>query len=717
MKLRTRSPNRISLLLVLVILSLSLIWMAFSTYAVPPLIKSAYRGESLPIFNRMISGQASHRVAEYLSDWDRFRWRVLLDFSLVSLLAVLVIRPEPQRFLSGLMAAGRSRYMASPYFRYLCTALAILAFYFLYLSRGAISDIVVRHFLEVWALVLVCAASLGFLCPCDWRTQRLDSSPESDARPARYSWKLKNRDIVCLVLFAVFLILWICLQLWKEDFAFHDDYQLTDFSLRGKSFPAPVWPSIGRLFPLHLQELNLLKHLAHSPDVFHTFVVLQLLAWALLTAASLSEFTVPFRVLALFLIMSTLGFVISFSDLIYPERNVLFWLAVFILCRRRYFPSASPVFLAGTLISVQFALYYKEPVWLLFAGFAGTKLACEWNVRSRERPVRNFIKDNLADIGTMVLALLFPALFVLVMFGQPRLAYVEDVRSTLPSTILKYVKVDLLCFIFLTVVAVRFLRALLARSKLDSFWDPLATGGALYALAIVGLRIPRGYLMAPVDAIAILFLLQRAHTWFPERKALRTLIVAALCFVTVVQNMAYASVYFTTRKNVIAGNVELAEFLKGYIQGRSNGSVGLFFPYSDGYRLMELSSFLEYKGLPMANEAPDGQGNGASLVMKSPLSFPENRCVGFKPESCVHAQVPHSGDLVVELPEDHMPHSQVARNDLEQVLFSYEPFLVSQRSFPFFDHLISFLDRKHLPKRWLQVHVYKSGAPVQTGQK
>ncbi len=89
-------------------MSLGLIWMVFSTYAVPPLINSAYRGESLPIFNRMISGQASHPLAEYLSDWDRLRWRVLVDFSLVGFLVVLVMRPEFRRALWGCATQHRT---------------------------------------------------------------------------------------------------------------------------------------------------------------------------------------------------------------------------------------------------------------------------------------------------------------------------------------------------------------------------------------------------------------------------------------------------------------------------------------------------------------------------------------------------------------------------------------------------------------------------------
>ena len=97
MKLRTKNPNYISLVLILTIVCLGLMWIVISTYAIPPLIKSAYHGESLPVFNKMVSGQRSHLLGEYLSDWEKLRWRMLVGFSVFGLLAVVLIRPEFQR--------------------------------------------------------------------------------------------------------------------------------------------------------------------------------------------------------------------------------------------------------------------------------------------------------------------------------------------------------------------------------------------------------------------------------------------------------------------------------------------------------------------------------------------------------------------------------------------------------------------------------------------
>jgi GT2 family glycosyltransferase len=94
--LRIRSPRRITLTLVVAIALLGLAWMALAKLAVPPLIASAYRGESWPLFNRMIRGQSAHPLADYLVYWDYLQWTFLLLFFVVGLLIVGIVRPEFQ---------------------------------------------------------------------------------------------------------------------------------------------------------------------------------------------------------------------------------------------------------------------------------------------------------------------------------------------------------------------------------------------------------------------------------------------------------------------------------------------------------------------------------------------------------------------------------------------------------------------------------------------
>ncbi len=77
--------SRLPFLFVLATLLLAAVWLVFATLVVPPLIESAYRGESLPIFNRIIAGQAVHPVAHYLMVWNRITY-----FGLVIILVIFV---------------------------------------------------------------------------------------------------------------------------------------------------------------------------------------------------------------------------------------------------------------------------------------------------------------------------------------------------------------------------------------------------------------------------------------------------------------------------------------------------------------------------------------------------------------------------------------------------------------------------------------------------
>jgi predicted DCC family thiol-disulfide oxidoreductase YuxK len=55
--------------LLLVLIGLFLVWIIFATLIVPLFIESAYRGESWPFLNRIISGRAVHSVHHYLYAW------------------------------------------------------------------------------------------------------------------------------------------------------------------------------------------------------------------------------------------------------------------------------------------------------------------------------------------------------------------------------------------------------------------------------------------------------------------------------------------------------------------------------------------------------------------------------------------------------------------------------------------------------------------------
>ena len=80
-----RRVGRVRLLLLLMLLSLGL-WLVFAKLVMPPVIESAYRGESWSFLNRQVSGQAVVSVHHYLQKWDR-----LAMVGLVSILGFWLI--------------------------------------------------------------------------------------------------------------------------------------------------------------------------------------------------------------------------------------------------------------------------------------------------------------------------------------------------------------------------------------------------------------------------------------------------------------------------------------------------------------------------------------------------------------------------------------------------------------------------------------------------
>jgi arabinofuranosyltransferase len=105
--------GRIPLLLVLIVASLGL-WIVVAKLVVPALIESAYCGESWSFLNRMISGQATHPVSEYIQDWDTVAILVLLGLVGFWLVVLVVSSPAFARRVVGARAFIPSTLWASP---------------------------------------------------------------------------------------------------------------------------------------------------------------------------------------------------------------------------------------------------------------------------------------------------------------------------------------------------------------------------------------------------------------------------------------------------------------------------------------------------------------------------------------------------------------------------------------------------------------------------
>ena len=71
------------------LLSALVFWIILATFVVPAIIESAYRGESAPFLNDLISGQATHPVEHYLASWQE------VSGNLLKMLVVVALFPVP----------------------------------------------------------------------------------------------------------------------------------------------------------------------------------------------------------------------------------------------------------------------------------------------------------------------------------------------------------------------------------------------------------------------------------------------------------------------------------------------------------------------------------------------------------------------------------------------------------------------------------------------
>ncbi|MDE3041919.1 MAG: DUF393 domain-containing protein [Nitrospirota bacterium] len=91
--------KRIRFLLVLLCALLGL-WIVFAKLAMPPVIESIYRGESLPVLNSLMTARAAHPVEEYLRDWEQLAGQITvtaIEFGLLGL-ALFMVTSSPTFF-------------------------------------------------------------------------------------------------------------------------------------------------------------------------------------------------------------------------------------------------------------------------------------------------------------------------------------------------------------------------------------------------------------------------------------------------------------------------------------------------------------------------------------------------------------------------------------------------------------------------------------------
>jgi hypothetical protein len=416
---------------------------------------------------------------------------------------------------------------------------------------------------------------------------------------------------------------------------------------------------------LGLQEYTFLGLLGTSAQLYHSFSIVELLVVLACVSRILDETPTWLRCGVMMFLVTLPGFVRSFFGLVYPERDMVVWLAIWLVCLQAFARTGSRSAFCGALVAAQFALYYKETAFVLVGGFAGARLLfAGWRDAGALKQGRyaRFVKDHSLELAHLTLCAVFLIVYVVVIARHITAAYVNtEARAATTATLSGYVHSDFVVDVLAVVFGWRLVSAAFGRRALDAQWDPLAAGGLAFALAYVKLGIVRDYYLAPVDFIAVLYL---ARVAFNGLRAQRPVAVAGIVLVIAwafAQNVSNAAFEVLAREEFVDGNVALASFLERHAGSHDGSGVSLFFPQTGGFQLMEFSAFLGRKGLRPEGAALDPASTPAFLV-KSPHRFPGDRCNPSQELRCRYASTPLPNDLVVFL-----PGRNVSASDLDSV--------------------------------------------------
>ena len=480
---------------------------------------------------------------------------------------------------------------------------------------------------------------------------------------------------LAVVLFGLFLVCYIVLIFVWEDFAYYDGCNFTLFTLKNHNIDAPIWTGAGRFFPLAYQEFNLIRHFSSSIAGYHALPVLQLLLVCFILLIFDRDLGPKARVCLAACALLAPGVVISFGGLVFPERNVLFWLLCLAIFVRRFDRTQSTAAAVAAIVCAQFMLYYKETAFLFLWGFAAGRLL--WRCRNDDRLGWDFgrlrEKASCLDLCLASLGLVFLLYYAAVMFRATGLEYARQARLPELTVLISYIEADLLAWLFVVVVIGRAYLIWKHRIRPSPFWEGLAYGGLAYFAGFLCLGMFSAYYLAPVDVIAVLYVGRCVIlSWANQHWGIKIAMVIVFCGV-LIQNVSLSAFHEIKRKNLIHAKAEIASVIQEQYQLGAGTTPRLFFPFANRYVMVDFGAYLSYREVPVEGLESKSAG-GTSVIMVSPAMTKDGRFLDYRSIIGHAGHVPEPGDLVILMPDDYASLADVGpylRGG--NTIFSYEP--------------------------------------------
>lgn len=459
----------------------------------------------------------------------------------------------------------------------------------------------------------------------------------------------------------MFLAGYVGVTLLWEDFTYYDNSMFTLYTLKGQSLAPPIWRNNGRFFPLGHQEFNVIRHFTETIAGYHVLPTVEILILSCILLFLDWQLSIIARAILAALVLVTPGVIVSFSSLIFTERNVVVWLVLLVFFVSRFEQTKTTAYAIAAVICAQFMVYYKETAFLLLMGFAcGRLILRAWSTDRGTWDCKWFRdKDSRLDACLVFVGLAFLLYYTAVMLPHPNAQYADEIRLPRVEVVLGYLKVDPLAWLLGAILIARLYLILRQKAAPSLLWDGLAIGGTAYFVAYLYLGIFAAYYLAPVDVIAALYVGRFVSlSW----RKVPVWIKGAICILlstVLLQEAGLSACTLFEQKNVVHGKTEMALAVEAQYRRRTETSIRLFFPFASPTLVMQFTSYLSYLGVPIEGvTAKPGSANRVVVFSKAVLR--DGRCVEYENVVCRAASRPERGDLVVVLPDDEASRQEVA---------------------------------------------------------
>ncbi|RDU64650.1 hypothetical protein [Helicobacter sp. MIT 14-3879] len=254
-------------------------------------------------------------------------------------------------------------------------------------------------------------------------------------------------------------------------------------------------PANGRLFPLASMDLNLLMQISNSPYLFFSFNALIVFSFCLIYLKILNLVNDNKRLNNLIVALFTLslGFVVVMFGICYPERMLILFLSIFILCSFYMLNNPSKTSFIIGILTLNLSLYLKEPIFISMF-ILGILLICS-NLREKIK----FYYSLCIIISSSV----YPIMYIVFIFGNitaKYTRYTENTNIALESLrgILNYALNDgIIIFLLNSVFIYRIYKIFIKKEKFLAFFDGLLAASFTYLCVFIALMIFESYYLLP----------------------------------------------------------------------------------------------------------------------------------------------------------------------------------------------------------------------------